>query len=319
MNNYRSALPALLAMTACFCAQAGIPEIAPRVPYRSAIAVDAGTGNVLFDDQSTTSAHPASCTKLMTLLLVLEDIRAKRYSLSDTAEASVYAARFGGSSFGIKAGTVLTIDDLIYALVVKSANDGALVLAEFAVSRAEANRPPETTTPPTNAPNPLTESKRRVRAFIDRMNRRAQELGMKDTRFVSPNGMTPYLGQAYPGYDVSTAADLAKLARRLVTLPEAFAYTSCAAHAITVGDRKIELVAHNYFLPGTHDPKQYATPLPECDGLKTGFTDSAGASIVLTAQRKGRRVVAVVLGSDSRKARETAAGRILRAALDAIQ
>ena len=104
-----------------------------------------------------------------------------------------------------------------------------------------------------------------------------------------------------------------------MTLPEAFAYTSCAAHAITVGDRKIELVAHNYFLPGTHDPKQYATPLPECDGLKTGFTDSAGASIVLTAQRKGRRVVTVVLGSDSRKARETAAGRILRAALDAIQ
>ena len=300
----------LFGMFAHVCMSAVIPAIAPCEPYRSAIAVEAETGKVLFDGHSTTTAHPASCTKMMTLLLVLEDIRAGRYALSDKVEASAYAARFGGSSLGIRPGMVITVDDLLYALVVQSANDGAVALAEFSVSRAEGGRQAESA-------NPFAESKRRVRAFIDRMNRRARELEMADTRYVSPNGMTPYLNQVYPGYDVSTAADLAKLARRLVTMPEVFAYTSCPARTVAMGEKKVELVAHNYFLPGTNDPKRYATPIPGCDGLKTGFTDSAGASIVLTAQRKGRRVVAVVLGCAGRKARETAAGRILREALDA--
>ena len=188
--------------------------------------------------------------------------------------------------------------------------DRAIALAEFSTARAEGRRTAESA-------NPFAESKRRVRAFVDRMNRRARELGMADTRYVSPNGMTPYLNQVYPGYDVSTAADLAKLARRLVSMPETFAYTSCPARTVAMGEKKVDLVAHNYFLPGTSDPKRYATPFPGCDGLKTGFTDSAGMSIVLTAQRAGRRVVAVVLGCDGRKAREKAAGRILREALDA--
>ena len=310
MNNCRPLLTLLLGMFAHVCMSAAIPAIAPREPYRSAIAVEAETGKVLFDGQSATIAHPASCTKLMTLLLVLEDLRAGRYALSDKVEASAYAARLGGSSLGIRHGMAITVDDLLYALVVQSANDGAVVLAEFSASRAEGRRPADSA-------NPFAESKRRVRAFIDRMNRRARELGMTDTRYVSPNGMTPYLNQVYPGYDVSTAADLAKLARRLVTMPEAFAYTSCPARTVALGDKNVKLVAHNYFLPGTNDPKRFATPIPGCDGLKTGFTDSAGASIVLTAKRNGRRVVAVVLGCDGRKAREAAAGRILRDALDA--
>ena len=310
MNNCRPTLTLLLGMFAHACLSAAIPAIAPREPYRSAIAVEAETGRVLFDGQSATAAHPASCTKLMTLLLVLEDVRAGRYALSDKVEASAYAARFGGSSLGIRPGMVITVDDLLYALVVQSANDGAVALAEFSTARAEGSRPAESA-------NPFAESKRRVRAFVDRMNRRARELGMADTRYVSPNGMTPYLNQVYPGYDVSTAADLAKLARRLVSMPETFAYTSCPARTVAMGEKKVDLVAHNYFLPGTSDPKRYATPFPGCDGLKTGFTDSAGMSIVLTAQRAGRRVVAVVLGCDGRKAREKAAGRILREALDA--
>ena len=143
---------------------------------------------------------------------------------------------------------------------------------------------------------------------------------MKDTRFVSPNGMTPYRNQAYPGFDTSTATDLSKLARHLVTMPEVFKYTSCPERAIAMGDRKdVSLVAHNYFLPGTTDPQKYATPVPGCDGLKTGFTEAAGASIVLTAQHDGRRVVAVVLGCANRLTRETAAACILRTALDARQ
>ncbi|MBQ6011446.1 MAG: D-alanyl-D-alanine carboxypeptidase [Kiritimatiellae bacterium] len=293
---------------------AGLGEVAPRVPYRSALAVDAATGKVLYQDNADVKAHPASCTKMMTLLLVLEDLRAGRYALSDTVKASAYAATFRGSSLGIKAGEAITVEDLLYALMIRSANDGAVVLAEHSSLGQRASRP----LPAAPESDPTEESKRLVRAFVDRMNRRAQELGMTNTRYVSPNGMTPYRNQAYPGFDTSTATDLSKLARHLVTMPEVFKYTSCPERAIAMGDRKdVSLVAHNYFLPGTTDPQKYATPVPGCDGLKTGFTDAAGASIVLTAQRDGRRVVAVVLGCANRLTRETAAACILRTALDA--
>ena len=285
---------------------AGLSAVKPRTPYRGALAVDAATGDVLFQDNADVKAHPASCTKMMTLLLVLEDLRAGRYALSDKVAASAYAASFRGSSLGVKAGETLTVDDLLYALMIRSANDGAVVLAEHSSGRLGEASLPE------------SESKRLVRAFVDRMNSRAQELGMKDTRFVSPNGMTPYRNQAYPGFDTSTPADMAKLARHLVTMPEVFKYTSCPKRTIAMGDRKdISLVSHNYFLPDTRDPQKFASPVPGCDGLKTGFTDSAGASIVLTAQRDGRRVVAAVLGCAGRRARETAAAQILSAALDA--
>ena len=287
-------------------APTGLSAVKPRTPYRGALAVDAATGAVLFQDNADAKAHPASCTKMMTLLLVLEDLRAGRYALSDKVAASAYAASFRGSSLGVKVGETLTVDDLLYALMVRSANDGAVVLAEHSGGRLGEASLPE------------SESKRLVRAFVDRMNRRAQELGMKDTRFVSPNGMTPYRNQAYPGFDTSTPADMAKLARHLVTMPDVFKYTSCPKRTITMGDRKdISLVSHNYFLPDTRDPQKFTSPVPGCDGLKTGFTDSAGASIVLTAQRGGRRVVAAVLGCAGRRARETAAAQILSAALDA--
>lgn len=284
----------------------GFGEVASRAPYRSAIAIDAATGKVIFQDGADVKSHPASCTKMMTFLLVLEDVRAGRYALSDTVVASAYAATFHGSSLGIKAGEAITVEDLLYALMVRSANDGAVVLAEHAGGRLGEASPPK------------DESKRYVRTFVDRMNRRARELGMAHTRYVSPNGLTPYSNQAYPGFDVTTAEDLAKLARQLVTMPEAFTYTSCAARTIAVGSRDISLAAHNYFLPGTTDPQGWASPVPGCDGFKTGFTEAAGASIVLTAQRNDRRVIIVVLGCSDRRTRETSAARILHDALAAV-
>ena len=121
---------------------AGLGEVAPRVPYRSALAVDAATGKVLYQDNADVKAHPASCTKMMTLLLVLEDLRAGRYALSDTVKASAYAATFRGSCLGIKAGEAITVEDLLYALMIRSANDGAVVLAEHSGGRlGEASLP----------------------------------------------------------------------------------------------------------------------------------------------------------------------------------
>lgn len=284
-----------------------VPATAPRAPYRGAIAVDAASGRVLFADNAQTTGYPASCTKLMTFLLVLEDLRAGRYKLSDRATASDYAASMEPSKVDIRPGQSMTIEDLLYSLMLKSANDGAIVLAEHAAKSwaGGAGTPEET-------------AQDRVATFVARMNRRAQELGMRDTRYASPNGLPPLRGSKR-GFDVSTAQDLSRLGCRLATMPEAFIYTSRASHTVTGGGgQPISFQNHNYFVPRNRDPQHLAVPVPECDGFKTGYTAASGSSIVLTATRGGRRVVVVVLGSAGRHEREAAAGRILRDALDAV-
>ncbi|MBR6733046.1 MAG: hypothetical protein IKL96_01465 [Kiritimatiellae bacterium] len=287
----------------------GSPGNGPRVPYRSAIAVDADSGRVLFADHERTTAYPASVTKLMTFLLVMEDVRAGLYGLADSAAASAYAASMEPSKVGILPGQMMTVEDLLYSLMIKSANDAAVVLAEHSAWARSGGK----------GPLPR-ESRGRtwLDAFVARMNRRAHELGMDSTRYASPNGLPPGAKEKR-GFDVSTAADIAKLCRHVVRMPGALRFTSCAARTVTDGaKRPFRLGTHNYFLPGSHDKDGYARPVPGCDGLKTGYTAASGSSIALTASRNGRRVVVVVLGSAGRQTRETAAGNILRDALGAV-
>ena len=284
-----------------------VPAMAPRAPYRGAIAVDAESGRVLFSDNAQTTGYPASCTKLMTMLLVLEDLRAGRYKLTDRATASVYAASMEPSKVDIRPGQSMTVEDLLYALMLKSANDGAIVLAEHSMKMRAGGVEKEGES-----------AQDRVAAFVARMNARAQELGMADTRYASPNGLPPPRGSKR-GFDVSTALDLSRLGRHLATMPEVFKYTSRASCTVTGGSgQPISFQNHNYFVPRNLDPQHLAVSVPECDGFKTGYTAASGSSIVLTASRNGRRVVVVVLGSAGRHEREAAAGRILRDALDAV-
>ena len=281
----------------------------PRAPYRGAIAVDADTGRILFSDNMRTPGYPASVTKLMTFLLVLEDIQSGLYGPDDRAPASQLAASMEPSSVGIRPGQSMTVHDLLLSIMVKSANDAAEVLAEHSAS-AHLRRHGEL------GPG-VTPAALRAK-FIERMNRRAKELGMRDTRFASPNGLPPPAGSRR-GFDVSTAADLVQLGKAVVRMPKALSYTSRASCKVTGGDgTPLKLSAHNYFLPGTRDAQRLAVPLQGCDGLKTGYTEKSGSSIMLTAHRNGRRVIVVVLGSAGRHERERAAGHILRDALDAI-
>ena len=281
----------------------------PLAPYRSAIAVDAGTGRVLFADHADRTAFPASVTKLMTFLLVLEDIQAGRYALADRVAGSAYAAKREPSKVDLLPGQTMSVEDLLYALMVKSANDGAVALAAHAAWIHGGGKGP------VPAAAPVEDL---VRAFVARMNRRAKALGMVSTRYESPNGLPPDLKEAR-GFDTSTARDLAKLCRALVKTDGALRFTSAAARTVTAGNgKKLALATHNYFLPGSHDTKGYARPVPGCDGLKTGYTMASGSSIALTAARNGRRVVVVILGSAGRHEREAAANRIFRDALDAV-
>ena len=281
----------------------------PRAPYRGAIAVDADTGRILFSDNMRTPGYPASVTKLMTFLLVLEDIQSGLYGFNSRAEASPLAASMEPSKVDIRPGQSMTIHDLLLSIMVKSANDAAEVLAENSALAHRRRR---------GAPLEGVTADELCAEFVERMNRRARELGMRDTRYASPNGLPPSRG-AKRGFDVSTAADLAELGKVIVRMPKALTYTSCPSCTVTDGSGKpLTLVGHNYFIPKNPDPKRLCTPLPECDGLKTGFTAASGSSIMLTAHRNGRRVIVVVLGSAGRHEREAAAGHLLRDALDAI-
>lgn len=278
-------------------------------PYRGAIAIDADTGRILFSDNMRRKAYPASVTKLMTFLLVLEDIQDGLYGLDDRAVASVLASSMEPSKVDLRPGQSMTVHDLLLSIMVKSANDAAETLAEHAALRHRRRRGEPTEN--------VTADELRAE-FVTRMNRRARELGMRDTHYISPNGL-PNTYRTRREFDVSTAADLAELGKVLVRMPKALSYTSRPWCKVTDGSgNPLTLAAHNYFLPGTRDAQHLCTPMPECDGLKTGYTSESGNSIMLTAKRNGRRVIVVVLGSRGRHNREKAAGIILRDALDAI-
>ena len=162
-------------------------ESAAATPYSKAgtrvdgtICVDAATGAVLSEEKADFPGHPASVTKLMTTLLVLEDIRANQTTLRSRVTVTKAAADIGGSQIWLAPGESFTVEEMLYALLLKSANDVAVALA---IDRAG------------NIPT-----------FVARMNRRAAELGMTRTTFVTPNGLTYGKGP----HDTTTARDLAK-------------------------------------------------------------------------------------------------------------
>lgn len=223
------------------------------------ICVDATTGAVLAQEKADYPGHPASVTKLMTALLVLEDIRANKLTLRSRVTATKEAAREGGSQIWLAAGESFTVEELLYALLLQSANDGAVALA---IDRAGSTA-----------------------GFVERMNRRAAALGMSRTTFVTPNGLTYGRGP----HDTTTARDLAKLAVVLCQFPELLKLTNTRQYTLRRPGKPLELLNHNHLL----------TSFPGCDGLKTGWTVAAHASIVTTAKAQDRRVIAVVLGCQS--------------------
>ena len=290
-----------------------------KTPYVGAISVDAATGRVLFEDHADAEAYPASVTKLMTLLLVMEDVKAGKYGYDDKVEATADAYRSEPSWVGIKVGEKMSVRDLCAALMVESANDAAIVLGVHSAGSFDA--------------------------FIARMNARAAELGMKNTKYYNPNGLPPNAGKRYPwkSFNVSTARDQMILARALVTKPEVLKLTSIKtcdlvktadgfrvavtrrtneSNAVTEpadGERIIKQMRnHNNVM--RMDKLKILNPdgKEAVDGLKTGYIDAGGSSIVLTGTRKGKRAIVVVLGSSSANERDTQAQRLMNDALGSL-
>ena len=290
-----------------------------RSPYVGAISVNAETGDVIFSDNADAEAYPASVTKLMTLLLVMEDVKAGKYSLDAAVEATADAYKSEPSWVGIKVGEKMSVRDLCMALMVESANDAAIVLGVHSAGSFDA--------------------------FVARMNARAAELGMKSTKYFNPNGLPPNASKRYPwkSFNVSTARDQVRLAQTLVKMPEVLSLTSIKTcdliktkdgfrvsvtrranepireTAMAEGEKLVKQMRnHNNVM--VKDARKVFNPdgKEAVDGLKTGYIKDGGYSVVLTGARKGKRAIVVVLGSASSKERDDHARRLLVDALGSM-
>ena len=235
-------------------------------PYASALLIEADSGKVLFDANGDAKLYPASVLKLMNLYVILQRIGQGKLKTDEMVQVTVEAAKTGGSQVYLDPRERFSVEDLLYALMVQSANDAAVALATHIAGSKEG--------------------------FIALMNQKAQELGMKNTKFHSVHGLPPSEGQEP---DVTTARDLAILCRALAKQPEALKYTSTQSRGFR--ENKFMMRNHNKLLG----------QVAGCDGLKTGYYQAAGFSIAATAQRGGVRMIAVVMGSKDRKVRDAKA------------
>jgi D-alanyl-D-alanine carboxypeptidase (penicillin-binding protein 5/6) len=263
----------ILLLLLCTVTTATALAIMSRSPYSGAIVIDAATGKVLFEDNADGKGYPASITKLMVLLVILDAVEAHRLTLNEPVTVTAKASKIGGSQVYLKDNEVFPVDELLYALVVQSANDAATALAiHYAGSKA---------------------------AFVELMNRRAQEIGMRDTVFRSVHGLPPGKGQLP---DISTPRDIAKLCRELLKKPKALKYTSTR-------QRPFRADAAEPFMMRNHN--RLLGRIEGCDGLKTGYFRAAGYSIAATASRRDQRAIAVVLGASNGKVRDAKAKEML--------
>jgi D-alanyl-D-alanine carboxypeptidase (penicillin-binding protein 5/6) len=239
--------------------------------YKGAIVMDAASGRILFEDRANEIGPPASMTKLMTFLVVHDCIARGTLTLQTpvtmTREDARIAMLGDSTNVKLKEGEVFPVEELLYAIMIQSANDAANALTHAAAG----SRP----------------------AFIERMNAKARELGMTHTSFHSPNGLPPPRGQLP---DITSPHDFALLSRYLLLHTDILRYTSVRARAFGVGVRlqPVMMTNHDHLLGR----------VVGCDGLKTGFTNGAGFCLAATAQRNGHRVIAVIMGSPEAKLRD---------------
>ncbi|SMO41079.1 D-alanyl-D-alanine carboxypeptidase family protein [Melghirimyces algeriensis] len=236
---------------------------------KSAILMDMDTGTVLYEKNSNEKLPPASITKIMTMLLVMEALEQGKISYHDKVRVSERAASMGGSQVYLEPGEVMNLRDMLKAVAVGSANDASVALAEHIAGTEED--------------------------FVQMMNRRAEKLGMKNTRFQNPNGL--------PADDhYTTAGDIAIMSRELLKHPEITRFTR-------IYEDHLRKESENpFWLVNTNRLVKFYKGM---DGLKTGFTAKAKYCLSATAKRGNLRVIAVVMGEPDAKARNREITRMI--------
>ena len=235
----------------------------------SAILAETATGTVIFEKNADERREVASITKLMTALLVLEALDRDEIALTDSVQISPRAAAMKGSQALLDANAVYPLEDLLRTTIMASANDSAVALSEY-IAGSEEN-------------------------FVDRMNRRAAELGMTNTNYVNCTGY-PQSGQ------YTTARDVCRLCCEIAKHPRYNQYASVWIDKLThPGGRVTDLTNTNRLV------RFYKG----CDGYKTGSTDAAKYCLAATAEKNGMRLVAIVLGTPVSQTRFNEARQML--------
>jgi len=243
------------------------------IPAHTALLMEAESGRILWEKDPDIPHEPASLVKLMTMLLVLEAVEQGIATWDDRVTTSGYAASVGGSTAYLARGETFTLLQMMKAIAIASANDATVAVAEYLAGTEEA--------------------------FVEAMNRRARELGMTGTRYINADGLPPRPGQEER--NVTTARDTAILARELILrFPQVLEWTSTWQEVFRQQPR--------FVLTNTN---RLITRYPGADGLKTGYTQSAGYNLAATAQRDGMRLISVVLGTPSDQSRLEQTERLL--------
>ncbi|HEX2099129.1 MAG TPA: D-alanyl-D-alanine carboxypeptidase family protein [Candidatus Synoicihabitans sp.] len=266
-------LPGLLLFVLLHAAASAAPA-----SYKGAIVVDADSGDVLFEDNAGYVGPPASVTKLMSFLIVKDQIKAGRITRETPVTTTAADARIGGTQVWLKEKEVFTVEELLMAMMIKSANDAAHALSHTAAESREA--------------------------FVAAMNERARELGMNDTTWRTPHGLPPSSRKLIES-DVTSPRDLAVLSRTLLRETDVLRYTSIALAYFGEGKRAQPVMMDNH--------NNLVGKVRGVDGLKTGYTASAGFCLAATAERDGRRLIGVIMGSPSTKDRDMKMAQLLEA------
>ena len=242
-----------------------------NVAGKSALLMDMTTGKVLYEKNAHEPLAPASVTKVMTMLLIMEAIDSGKIRWEDTVTTSETAAAKGGSQIYLKVGETMSVSDMVKSIAVSSANDCACAMAEH-ISGSES-------------------------AFVEQMNQRAQELGMQDTHFVNCTGLDD---DDTAKEHLTSAYDIAIMSRELMkNHPDIQKFTTIWMDTVRQGA---------FGLSNTNKLVRF---YPGATGLKTGFTSGAGYCLSATAQRDGLGLIAVVMGAETSQERFSACKSML--------
>ena len=243
-----------------------------EVAAKGAVLIDADSGKVLFQQNAHEELPLASVTKVMTMLLVMDAVEEGKISLDDQVTISERAASMGGSQMYMEVGEKHTVKELLKGVAMASANDGCVALAEHVAGSEEI--------------------------FVERMNKKAQELKMQDSHFVNTNGLP--VADHY-----SSAYDIAVMSCALYEYEETRQWFTTWQDTITVGlpgkEKEFGLTNTNKLI------KQYSG----CNGIKTGYTSDAGYCLSASATRKDTHLIAVALGCETSPVRNAEVAKML--------
>ena len=224
---------------------------------KSAILIEESTGKVIYESNADEQLHPASMTKIMSLILIMDAINNNKLNLNDDVIISKESSSMGGSQVYVNEGETYKVEELLKGVAIASANDAVVALAEKIAGSKEK--------------------------FVSNMNNKAKELGLKNTNFMNPHGLDE-------DNHYSSARDMSIMAKELLKYKDILNYTSRYEDYFKKKD------GSSIWLVNTNKLVKFYEGM---DGLKTGYTSSAGYCLTATASRDNIRFISVVMGEES--------------------